>query len=370
MLGEGTLQARYIRGAFDDKPFTLGKYENTRIRVAIAELAANGGARIVNRGIAAVERVAGGISSDLAIRTAPPAQPAPPAAPEAPAAPALPGQPGTPGAPGQPGQPGTPGELSPEQLAQLTGESGAGGAGGAGGAAVGPGMSVEEASAALQDAKAALAASQSAAAQEGNQLQAQLVLVIAHIPLEHTGGQHVHRHLGRRGLGMTTRGRGLHGFGGQACEGGTAMEEVLHHLLHVSESVVLELELNGVALGGLDAHFGNRLDAGEGETITMQRRLLLSGHVTDNGRPLGDVLVSLIRHSGEYVGTTTADATGAYEIGLPPAGRYVLTVVDHATGRTRSRALTVLATSTTLDIDIVTGIPRPVEHAGSSQGAS
>src|SRR4029077_18976815 len=43
-LGEGTLQARYIRGAFDNKPFTLGKYEGTRIRVAIAELAANGGA--------------------------------------------------------------------------------------------------------------------------------------------------------------------------------------------------------------------------------------------------------------------------------------------------------------------------------------
>lgn len=44
VLGEGTLQARYIRGAFDDKPFTLGKYESTRLRVAIAELAANGGA--------------------------------------------------------------------------------------------------------------------------------------------------------------------------------------------------------------------------------------------------------------------------------------------------------------------------------------
>jgi dienelactone hydrolase len=44
IFGEGTLQARYIRGAFDDKPFTLGKYESTRIRVAIAELAANGGA--------------------------------------------------------------------------------------------------------------------------------------------------------------------------------------------------------------------------------------------------------------------------------------------------------------------------------------
>src|SRR5204862_3639667 len=44
VLGEGTLQTRYIRGAFDDKPFTLGKYESVRIRAAIAELAANGGA--------------------------------------------------------------------------------------------------------------------------------------------------------------------------------------------------------------------------------------------------------------------------------------------------------------------------------------
>jgi hypothetical protein len=42
--GDGTLQARYLRGVFEDKPFTLGKYESTRIRSAIAELAANGGA--------------------------------------------------------------------------------------------------------------------------------------------------------------------------------------------------------------------------------------------------------------------------------------------------------------------------------------
>jgi hypothetical protein len=44
VLGEGTLQARYCRGALDDKPFTLGKYESVRIRATIAELAANGGA--------------------------------------------------------------------------------------------------------------------------------------------------------------------------------------------------------------------------------------------------------------------------------------------------------------------------------------
>ncbi len=44
ILGEATLQARYVRGAMGDRPFTFGKYEGTRIRAAIAELAANGGA--------------------------------------------------------------------------------------------------------------------------------------------------------------------------------------------------------------------------------------------------------------------------------------------------------------------------------------
>lgn len=42
--GDATLQARYLRGAFGNRPFTLGKYEATRTRAAIAELAANGGA--------------------------------------------------------------------------------------------------------------------------------------------------------------------------------------------------------------------------------------------------------------------------------------------------------------------------------------
>lgn len=43
VLGDAVLQARFIRGASGDKPFTLGKYESTRIRTTIAELAANGG---------------------------------------------------------------------------------------------------------------------------------------------------------------------------------------------------------------------------------------------------------------------------------------------------------------------------------------
>lgn len=101
------------------------------------------------------------------------------------------------------------------------------------------------------------------------------------------------------------------------------------------------------------------LSVGHEEDVTMTRRLLLSGHVFDEGAPLGEVLVSLIKHSGEFVATAHTDADGYYEVGLPPPGRYVLTAVDHGSGRTRSRALTVLATSTTLDLDIVTGVPRP-----------
>ena len=43
-LGDGTLQLRYVRGAFGPKPFVLGKYEQTRTRATIAEGIANGGA--------------------------------------------------------------------------------------------------------------------------------------------------------------------------------------------------------------------------------------------------------------------------------------------------------------------------------------
>jgi len=44
-LGDGTLQLRFIRGAFGpNKSFLLGKYEQARVRVSVAEGVANGGA--------------------------------------------------------------------------------------------------------------------------------------------------------------------------------------------------------------------------------------------------------------------------------------------------------------------------------------
>ena len=112
------------------------------------------------------------------------------------------------------------------------------------------------------------------------------------------------------------------------------------------------------------------LTADEPTDIVLTRRLLLSGQVTDDGTRIGGVMIALIKHSGEYAGTVTADLTGHYEIGLPPPGRYVVTAVHHPTGRTVSRVLTVHASSTTLDIDLVTVIPRHGDRTGMFGGVS
>ena len=48
ILGDGTLPMRYIRGAGDDKPFTICQYERTRVRMIFSEVAANGGMAMSN----------------------------------------------------------------------------------------------------------------------------------------------------------------------------------------------------------------------------------------------------------------------------------------------------------------------------------
>ncbi|MCE0487674.1 MFS transporter [Ornithinimicrobium sediminis] len=111
------------------------------------------------------------------------------------------------------------------------------------------------------------------------------------------------------------------------------------------------------------------LDASGIDTIRMHRRLTLTGRVTDDGQPLDGVMLSLIRHSGEYVASTHSDRDGGYEIGLPPPGRYVLTAVDLGHDRTRSRAVQVASTSTTLDIDLQTGVPPRDTSTASGVGA-
>ena len=118
----------------------------------------------------AIERAAGSISSHLpGVRTAAPVQPPAPE-PGVAASPEGLGAQAAPAVPQQGGNQGIAGGVTADQLAQLAAENG--------GAAAGPGagvaVSTDEAYAALEEAKANLAAAQAQAAQERDQLQAEL----------------------------------------------------------------------------------------------------------------------------------------------------------------------------------------------------
>ena len=135
-----------------------------------AAVAANGGARLVHRGVDVIERAAGSISSHLpGVRTAAPVQPPAPA-PGVATSPEGLGAQAAPAVPNQGVSQGNTGGVTADQLAQLAAENG--------GAAAGPGagvaVSTDEAYAALEEAKANLAAAQAQAAQERDQLQAEL----------------------------------------------------------------------------------------------------------------------------------------------------------------------------------------------------
>lgn len=127
-----------------------------------AALAAQGG-RSATRVADVFSQMAGNLSSHLPGNSSSGAgQGAGPKAPAAPAAPAAPG--GAPAAPGAaPAPGGAAAGMSPDEIAQIAGAEGGGAP-----------MSVDEAYAALQDAKAALAAAQSQAQQERQQLQGQV----------------------------------------------------------------------------------------------------------------------------------------------------------------------------------------------------
>lgn len=135
---------------------------------------ANGGARVVSQGIAAVERAVGDASSVVRGGTQGTAgapgraltPPAPPVVPSPGTPAAVPGAGAAPGAPGA--VPGAGAGVNPNDIAaQLGGGTGVG-------AGAGAGLSAEEAYAALQEARADLEVARTQAAQERDQLQAQV----------------------------------------------------------------------------------------------------------------------------------------------------------------------------------------------------
>lgn len=89
------------------------------------------------------------------------------------------------------------------------------------------------------------------------------------------------------------------------------------------------------------------------ERIRLTQRLTVTGWVLRGGAALPGALVALSAHSGEYIASTRTDNAGRYELRLPPAGRYVMTVVEPDTQRTQSRTLVLRAESEVASFDLV-----------------
>ena len=77
--------------------------------------------------------------------------------------------------------------------------------------------------------------------------------------------------------------------------------------------------------------------------LEIDQRLTVAGVVSRGGWPIDDALVVLTDASGESVGATRTDDDGHYELGLPPLGRYVLTVLDPRTGTAESEDVVISA---------------------------
>ena len=88
-----------------------------------------------------------------------------------------------------------------------------------------------------------------------------------------------------------------------------------------------------------------------GKDIRFLERLLLTGKVLHNDRPLADSLVILVRPPDETSVAARSDAGGNYELPLPRPGMYVLTVVEPDGVTTHSRRVSLPAPNTVIDVE-------------------
>ncbi|SDB84877.1 Major Facilitator Superfamily protein [Sanguibacter gelidistatuariae] len=92
--------------------------------------------------------------------------------------------------------------------------------------------------------------------------------------------------------------------------------------------------------------------------ITLGERLTLSGRAMLDGAGFEGCLVVLTSTGGEHLASTRSGPDGSYELTLPAGGRYLLTMLDPAARRTRTRQIVVLAQSVVVDLELAD--PEPV----------
>lgn len=84
--------------------------------------------------------------------------------------------------------------------------------------------------------------------------------------------------------------------------------------------------------------------------LRLGEELALSGTVLDaDGRPVRGAILSVVRWDGEFHGTARTEADGTYRLQLPPAGWYVMSLLDPGTEHAQARKLAVETRSQRID---------------------
>lgn len=97
------------------------------------------------------------------------------------------------------------------------------------------------------------------------------------------------------------------------------------------------------------------------QNFLLGRRLELSGSVNVGGAAVGGAVVTLLQANGEHVATTRTEQDGTYAFALPPAGRYVVTMLHPVTHQAMASKLTVDNRSVRLDLNAPQADKSPAE---------
>lgn len=92
------------------------------------------------------------------------------------------------------------------------------------------------------------------------------------------------------------------------------------------------------------------------QDFTLGQQLTLSGRATVGADPIGGAVVAVLKGGGEHVASVMTDEDGRYSLPLPPAGRYIVSMLHPETHQATARKLALDNRSVQLDL-AVSGAP-------------
>ena len=104
--------------------------------------------------------------------------------------------------------------------------------------------------------------------------------------------------------------------------------------------------------------------------IRLSDQLTVSGTASQGGRPAPGAMVALTQASGEMVQSVLADGQGRYCMPLPPAGRYIVTMLEPETMQAHARKVVLDIRSAVVDIDapVLAAVDHPTKVEAAAPG--